>query len=77
MTSQEIEDSVYFDGDCLRFTTNTGKHCVPLSAVFSQTAAMLDDCADAADIRSCTNALIIAFENGVKQLDTLAAGANR
>lgn len=74
MTSQEIEDSVYFDGDCLRFTTNTGKHCVPLSAVFSQTAAMLDDCADAADIRSRTNALIIAFERGVKQLDTLAAG---
>ena len=76
MTPQQIEDSVYFDGNHLCFTTGTGKHHIPLAAIFDQTAAMLDDCADVATIRSRTNELIIAFERGIKQLDSLAAGRN-
>jgi len=76
MTAQEIEDSIYFDGSNLCFTTDSGKHSVPIAAIFDQTAAMMDDRLSD-DIRSATNALVIAFEHGVKQLDTLAAGVRK
>jgi len=73
MTPLEIADSMYFYKDELRLTTPDGKYSTTVDAVFSQTVAMLEDCS-ANEIRSITNELIIAFERGIKLLETLEMG---
>lgn len=73
MAPLEIVDSIYFYSDELRLTTPDGKHSTTIDAIFSQTAVMLEDCS-ANEVRSTTNELIIAFERGIKLLETLEMG---
>lgn len=76
MTPLEIVDSMYFYSDELRLTTPDGKYSTTIDAVFSQTAVMLEDCS-ADEARSTTNEIIIAFERGIKLLETLEMGKRK
>ena len=73
MTPLEIVDSMYFHNKELHLTTDKGKYSTTIDAIFSQTAAMLEDCS-ADEIRSITNELIIAFDKGITLLETLEMG---
>lgn len=75
MTPIEVLDSIYFMGDEVRLTTSDGKVATTLGAVFSQTAEVLDNGSYHPDqIRSTINELVIAFEHGIKILETLEMG---
>lgn len=73
MTPLEIVDSMYFDNKELKLTTSQGKYSTTIAAIFSQTAAMLEN-GTADEVRAATNELIIAFEAGIKTLETLETG---
>ena len=73
MTSLEIVDSIYFHGEELRLTTSEGELSVPISAIFSQTAAMLEDCS-VDEARSLIDELVANLDGGIMQLETLEMG---